>query len=388
MKTRALSLLFPFALLALPQAAQAQDPFLDMLMGKGGRRVSANPVDEDYGDALGATLGLGVVSIDGLDHPAEDNPQAGETIEGTGREVRFKNLVFNRIRFSSPEAADALAELIPFSRVDGASVTTVQGKDASAALLEHALDAVVGDDFSENLGERIDRVETSRGPTSTSVGLPKNRPRFSGVIVWLAKKIMVVRLNFDAPGVARSFLENDVKTDTPTRMIGDVKGNQLVMVRGRALEDVHLAKKVLKAAWATWGKGLGKRHTIAVFAPTDFDGQLNFVAYTTENGDLYQTGANMIRKAREHLKRSRSGQGGIEWTFLDPKTRNHVVFKTKEFYGGAVVRPNSMFVAINPTKKRCGEERAYFAELLRGIDFELPPKSKKGMLRLLDPPGK
>jgi hypothetical protein len=295
-----------------------------------------------------------------------------------------------RLKFPDPDVARAYADS-QRARVDPTDpkvVTVALGEQASPEVVAQAERQAKGLGFGDELSLMLGRTEKERGPFSVATRIPDNRPGFSGVSVRFAAGLRVRRLVFADAGSARDALEIGIDPKTEHRLVADLRGTQLLVLEGDLLDDVTYARRVLVAAWVGWRAALGERVTIALCAPAP-GSRPNFVAYTRENGHLYQAGARTLRVARERTRRGKNQgrSGSMSWRFMDPGSRNHVVFWSRDVFGGAVARPGSMFVAINPDKETCKAERAYFAELLRALDYRLPPKKTDGMTQLLAPLG-
>lgn len=393
MTSRAIRLLLVSLLLPLA-AALAKDPPPEQV-----GRASAD--QQAWAADLAQRVGLKLGVVQAVKQPGR--PASTRVAQGT--RVKLGRMSVEQLRFADAAQAQAWAGKDPRSRRvhEGDPrwvvwIPSITFRDFSGELPEWEEDVVPrkleqaaaawapGAEPPADLGPLLEAGdERGRAPAEMKE-TDRGHPAWEGPRVEL-DGLRLERRRYADEKTADEALSRHTHSET-TRTVGDLRGVELIVLRGEGAADPHAAARVLKAAWQG-GAAPSERLAVGVLAPTQEPGADEEVAAAClrPRGEIYAAGGNLLRMAREkggdeHL------EGSIRWRFLDPGVRNHVLVRTKDtLFSEARVTETSMLFVLGKTQEGHKREKEYLLALLAGLDDPLPAPAGN-FVELLDQGGR
>lgn len=242
------------------------------------------------------------------------------------------------------------------------------------------------EDLAKTLGLELRAAHVVKQPAREASEQVAARPGWSGLLLELDGLVIECR-RCDDVSEADELFGRHVKTSPETRTVMELRGSDVVVLRGRVLDDPRLAARALTAAWAP-REWTDARRAIGAMAPSDDGEPSAFAGFSFQpGGSFYEAGAGVLRAARANAhKVQERADAGIVWRFLDGDLRNHVLVTLP---GGLVTEaeltPSTMLVSVGVGAAAQEAEEAYLLALLRAAEVTLP-RPATGLIELIDSP--
>lgn len=236
------------------------------------------------------------------------------------------------------------------------------------------------EDLAKTLGRELHAVHAVKQP-AWETSAP--RPGWSGLLLELDGLVIECRRCED-PSAADDLFGRHVLPAADARTVVELRGDSLVVLRGRALDDPRLAVRALDLAWPRTRAETPR--AIAALAPADPERIGAFAGYSFQPaGSLYQAGAGVLSACRQNdAKRDERAAAGIDWRYLDDGVRNHVLATLPgDLVVEALVTPSTMLYSQGTGEAEQRREEDYLMALLGAAEVTPPPPSKS-LVELLD----
>lgn len=239
------------------------------------------------------------------------------------------------------------------------------------------------EDLARSLSLELRAIHAVKQPPWLGKDGQVSRPGWSGLSLELDGLTIECRRCED-PSEADALFGEHVTPVADARTVVELRGESLVVLRGRVLDDPRVAVRALDLAWPR--SRAETPRAIATLAPNDPAGMGPFAGYSFQPaGSLYQAGAGVLGACRRNdAKHAERAAAGISWRYLDDGVRNHVLAALPgDLVVEALVTPSTMLYSQGTGEAQQRREEDYLMALLGAAQVTPPPPSKS-LVELLD----